>query len=502
MGDHAVEDVDLLVIGGGKAGKSLAMDRAKAGWKVAMVERDKIGGTCINVACIPTKALVASARTMLIARHADIMGIELGEESWASVDGLRQHKSSVVDGMVAAHKKMFADSGMDFILGTARFIAPRTTEIKTHDGNVRLLRGAEVVINTGTTPAIPNLPGVTEASVWTSETILQLERLPRRLLIVGGGYVGCEFASMFALLGSQVIMLQGPSQLLPREDPDVAAEVADILADQGIDLRLGAGATAVYRNAVGEIVANLSDGSQVSGDELLVATGRSPVTADLGLHAAGVEVTSRGFIKVDDHLRTTADHVWAAGDVAGSPQFTHASWNDFRILRANLDHDDRVTRGRLVPHTVFITPELARVGMTETQARAEGHNVAVSKIAVAAIPRAKTLHDTTGTWKTVVDADTHLILGAALLGHNAGEVISTLQMAMLGRLQYQQIRDAVLTHPTMAEGLNLLFDALDDQLRKGDTASHATAGGVRSALEHSSNSCGSRRESGRTIQQQ
>jgi pyruvate/2-oxoglutarate dehydrogenase complex dihydrolipoamide dehydrogenase (E3) component len=289
--------------------------------------------------------------------------------------------------------------------------------------------------------------------------------------------VGCEFASMFALFGSHVIMLQGSSQLLPREDPDVAAEVADILVDQGIDLRLSVRARAIHRDPGGEIVVNLADGSQVSGEDLLVATGRSPVTADLGLQAAGVAVTSRGFIQVDDHLRTTADHIWAAGDVAGSPQFTHGSWNDFRILKANLDHDDQVTRGRVVPYTVFITPELARVGMTETQARAEGHNVTVSKIAVAAIPRAKTLHDTAGTWKVVADADTDLILGAALLGHNTGEVVSTLQMAMLGRLRYQQIRDAVLTHPTMAEGLNLLFDALDDQLRKDDTGRRAAAGG-------------------------
>jgi pyruvate/2-oxoglutarate dehydrogenase complex dihydrolipoamide dehydrogenase (E3) component len=463
MTDRGVEEVDLLVIGGGKAGKSLAMDRAKAGWRVAMVERDKIGGTCINVACIPTKALVGSARTVLMARHAEEMGVELDEEPLVSVDGLRRHKSSVVDKMVVAHKKMFADSGMDFILGIARFIAPRTAVIKTHDGNVRLLRGTDVVINTGTTPAIPDLPGVTEARIWTSETILQLERLPQQLLILGGGYVGCEFASMFALFGSQVIMVQGQNQLLPHEDPDVAAEVAGILADQGIEIRVGTRATAAHRESGGKIVMSLADGSQLSGDELLVATGRSPVTADLGLQAAGVEVTSRGFIQVDDHLHTTADHVWAAGDVAGSPQFTHASWNDFRVLKANLNHDDVITRGRLVPYTVFITPELARVGVTETQAKAQGHNVAVAKIPVSAIPRAKTLHDTTGTWKAVVDADTDLILGGALLGHNAGEVISVLQIAMLGGLSYQRVRDAVLTHPTMGEGLNLLFDALDDQ---------------------------------------
>jgi pyruvate/2-oxoglutarate dehydrogenase complex dihydrolipoamide dehydrogenase (E3) component len=465
MDDREIEDVDLLVIGGGKAGKSLAMDRARVGWKVAMVERDKIGGTCINVACIPTKALVGSARTVLAARQAEVMGVEV-DEPLVSVDGLRQHKSSVVDGMVAAHKKMFADSGMDFILGTARFLAPRTVEIETHKGDSRLLRGTDVVINTGTTPALPDVPGVAESAALTSETILQLERLPHRLLILGGGYVGCEFASMYALFDSQVIMLQSGSQLLHREDPDIAAEVAEILTDQGVEVRLNARATAVRRNGDGEVLVILEDGSEVDGDDLLVATGRTPVTADLGLPAAGVEITDRGFIQVDDHLHTSADHVWAAGDVAGSPQFTHASWNDFRILKANLNHGDAATRGRIVPYTVFITPELARVGSTETQARAQGHNVAVSKIAVSAIPRAKTLHDTTGTWKAVVDADTNLILGAALLGHNAGEVISTLQMAMLGGLRYQQVRDAVLTHPTMGEGLNLLFDALDDQRRR------------------------------------
>jgi probable pyridine nucleotide-disulfide oxidoreductase len=262
------------------------------------------------------------------------------------------------------------------------------------------------VINTGTTPALPDVPGVAESAALTSETILQLERLPHRLLILGGGYVGCEFASMYALFGSQVIMLQSGSQLLHREDPDIAAEVAEILTDQGVEVRLNARATAVRRNGDGEVLVILEDGSEVDGDDLLVATGRTPVT---------------------DHLHTSADHV---------------------------------------PYTVFITPELARVGSTETQARAQGHNVAVSKIAVSAIPRAKTLHDTTGTWKAVVDADTNLILGAALLGHNAGEVISTLQMAMLGGLRYQQVRDAVLTHPTMGEGLNLLFDALDDQRRR------------------------------------
>ena len=464
MSEHEIEDVDLLVVGGGKAGKSLAMDRAKAGWRVVMVERDKIGGTCINVACIPTKALVGSARSLLSARHAARMGVVVDGAPAIDLDRLRAHKEGVVGGMVTAHVKMFADSGMDFVLGTARFVGERTVQIRTNAGATRLVRGREVVINTGTTPAVPDLPGVAEAQVWNSETILHLERLPESLLIVGGGYVGCEFASMFAIFGTRVTLLHRGEQLLPREDPDIAGALADILTDQGVDVRLGARAGAVRREpANGDVVVTLADGSEVRAQELLVATGRTPVTADLGLDIAGVGLTNRGFVAVDDHLRTTADHVWAAGDVAGSPQFTHASWNDFRILRANLTGRDATITGRLVPYAVFITPELARVGLTETEARAQGHDVRVARLPVSAIPRAKTVHDAVGTWKAVVDAETDQILGAALLGHNSGEVISAVQMAMLGKLPYQQVRDAVITHPTMGEGLNLLFDTLADQ---------------------------------------
>ncbi|HEX5510533.1 MAG TPA: FAD-dependent oxidoreductase [Actinomycetales bacterium] len=456
-----IQDVDLLVVGGGKAGKSLAMDRAKAGWNVVMVERDKIGGTCINVACIPTKALVGSARTLLTARDAAQMGVVVDGEPKISLELLRHHKESVVGGMVTAHEKLFADSGMEFLLGVARFVDQRTVQVKTRDGATRVVRGRDVVVNTGTTPAMPDLPGVAESGVWNSETILELRRLPERLLILGGGYVGCEFASMFETFGSQVILLQGPDQLLPREDADIAGAVTELLTSQGVDVRLGVRATEVRRDPVtGEVEVLLDDGSSVRGEELLAATGRSPVTPQLGLDATGVRVDDRGFVTVDDHLRTSAEHVWAAGDVAGSPQFTHASWNDFRILKVNLTGGDAVTTGRLVPYSVFITPELARVGLSEREAREQGRRIEVAKIAANAIPREKTLHDDVGVWKAVVDADTREILGAALLGRNAGEVVAAVQMAMLGGLTYEQVRDAVITHPSMAEGLNLLFDSL------------------------------------------
>ena len=454
-----VEEVDLLVVGGGKAGKSLAMDRAKAGWDVVMVERDKIGGTCINVACIPTKSLVESTRTLLTTREAGDVGVRVPRGPEVDLDRLRAHKEGVVAGMVDAHSRMFPESGMDFVLGTARFVAPRTVEVTTRDGDRRTVRARDVVVNTGTAPALPDLPGVTEAGVLTSESILRLARVPDSLLVLGGGYVGCEFAAMFAAFGSRVTLLQGGPQLLPREDPDVAAEVARLLTGQGVDVRLGARAEAVRRDGR-EVVVTLADGIEARGDDLLVATGRVPVTAELAADVAGVRLDDRGFVVVDDHLRTSAEHVWAAGDVAGSPQFTHASWHDFRVLRTNLTGGDAVTTGRLVPYTVFVTPELARVGLTETQAREQGYDVAVARLPVSAIPRAKTVHDTVGTWKAVVDRANDRILGVALLGRGSGEVVTAVQLAMLGGLTWQQVRDAVITHPTMGEGLNLLFDTL------------------------------------------
>ncbi len=454
-----VEEVDLLVVGGGKAGKSLAMDRAKAGWDVVMVERDKIGGTCINVACIPTKSLVESTRTLLTTREAGDVGVRVPRGPEVDLDRLRAHKEGVVAGMVDAHSRMFPESGMDFVLGTARFVAPRTVEVTTRDGDRRTVRARDVVVNTGTAPALPDLPGVTEAGVLTSESILRLARVPDSLLVLGGGYVGCEFAAMFAAFGSRVTLLQGGPQLLPREAPDVAAEVARLLTGQGVDVRLGARAEAVRRDGR-EVVVTLADGIEARGDDLLVATGRVPVTAELAADVAGVRLDDRGFVVVDDHLRTSAEHVWAAGDVAGSPQFTHASWHDFRVLRTNLTGGDAVTTGRLVPYTVFVTPELARVGLTETQAREQGYDVAVARLPVSAIPRAKTVHDTVGTWKAVVDRANDRILGVALLGRGSGEVVTAVQLAMLGGLTWQQVRDAVITHPTMGEGLNLLFDTL------------------------------------------
>ncbi|MFB8247253.1 dihydrolipoyl dehydrogenase family protein [Streptomyces sp. NPDC055952] len=451
------QDFDLLVVGGDKAGKTLAMETARSGARVAMVENGMIGGTCINVGCIPTKALVASARALRTARHAQDFGLTLTQPH-VTAEGLLRHKTHVVDGMVAGNHKQFLDSGMDLVLGRARFTAPGTVEVALEEGGTRLLHGRQTVINTGTRPRVPGIPGLEEAGCLTSDSMLDLHRMPQRLVVIGGGPIGLEFAQMFATFGSEVTLIESAARLLPREDEDVARAVADILTADGIKLVTGARVASVRRDGTRVDVA-LAEGAVVSGDDVLVATGRSPVTEDLGLEAAGVRTDAAGFVQVDDHLATTAPGTWAAGDVAGSPQFTHVSLDDYRILRENLAGGSASTRDRLVPYTIFLTPELARVGLTEAQARDDGHDVRVARLPVAAIPRARTARETDGLWKAVVDARTEQILGVSLLGPEAGEALTTVQTAMTAGLPYTALRDMIITHPTITEGLNLLFSA-------------------------------------------
>lgn len=458
----APEKYDLVVVGGGKAGKSLAMLRAKKGDKVFMVERDKIGGTCINVACIPTKTLVSSARRLAEVRTAAAYGVDLPGADLASagvdLEALRARKESVVGGMVEAHKKMFAAPGLDFVLGTAKFVGPKTVEATLADGSVRVVEGEKVLINTGTTPAIPPIEGLSDVDYWTSEDALRLTEIPDRLVILGGGVIGVEMASMMAAFGADVTLIEGGEHILAREDADVAEEMAANLAAQGVTVRTGERAVRVSSGDEGVLVHTTA--GEVAGTRLLVALGRTPATKGLGLEAAGVELTERGFVKVDSRLETTAPGVYAAGDVAGTPQFTHASWNDFRVLRDLFAGKDASTEGRLIPWAVFATPELGRVGMSESEARAAGRDVRVAKVAAAAVPRAKTHGHVEGFYKVVVDAETEEILGAAIVAESASEVIAAVQTAMLGGLPWPKLRDAVIAHPTMAEGLNIVLDAM------------------------------------------
>lgn len=458
----APEKYDLVVVGGGKAGKSLAMLRAKMGDKVFMVERDKIGGTCINVACIPTKTLVSSARRLVEVRTAASYGVDLPGADLASarvdLQALRARKESVVGGMVEAHKKMFAAPGLDFVLGTAKFVGPKTVEATLADGSVRVVEGERVLINTGTTPAIPPIEGLGDVAYWTSEDALRLTEIPDRLVILGGGVIGVEMASMMAAFGANVTLIEGGEHILAREDADVAEEMAANLAAQGVTVRTGERAMRVSSDGEGVVVHTTA--GEVAGTRLLVALGRTPVTKGLGLEAAGVELTERGFVKVDSRLETTAPGVYAAGDVAGTPQFTHASWNDFRVLRDLFAGKEASTEGRLIPWAVFATPELGRVGMSESEARAAGRDIRVAKVAAAAVPRAKTHGHVEGFYKVVVDAETEEILGAAIVAESASEVIAAVQTAMLGGLPWPKLRDAVIAHPTMAEGLNIVLDSL------------------------------------------
>jgi pyruvate/2-oxoglutarate dehydrogenase complex dihydrolipoamide dehydrogenase (E3) component len=457
IGSHEVEDVDLLVVGGGKAGKTLAMDSARAGRRVVMVERGMIGGTCINVACIPTKSLVTSARLLRRLAGAESLGIRL-EKAEVDLELLRSHKQGVVSDMVDLNLRQFLDSGMDFVLGTARFVAERTVEIELDNGDRRAVRGADVVINTGTVPHVAGLPGLAGADPLTSESIMDLRRIPESLLVIGGGYVGLEFAQMFAAFGSRVTVLERGARLLKHEDADIAQALTGFLGEDGVELVTDAAVKEVAREG-STVTVLLEDGRRLRAEEVLAATGRSPVTRDLGLEAAGVRTDERGFVRVDDRLATDAPHTWAAGDVAGSPQFTHASLDDYRILKANIAGGDRRTSGRLIPWNLFTDPELARVGLTEEQARAAGHDIRVAKLPVAAVPRARTLRDTRGLWKAVVDRDSERILGVALLGPESAEVVTVVQTAMLAGLPFTALRDGIIAHPTMAEGLNALFSA-------------------------------------------
>lgn len=458
------ERFDDVVLGGGKGGKSLAVALAGAGHSVALIEQGQIGGTCINAACIPTKTLVASAKLVQMSAEAGEFGVDLAPAG-PSFTGVLARKRRVVGAMVENHRRMFTSTpNMTFLLGRGTFTAPRTIEIAMADGTTRTVRGDRVYINTGSRTVIPPTPGLDAVSYLTSTSVMELPELPSRLLILGAGYIALEFAQIFSRLGSEVVVIGRGGRFLPNEDPDIAAEVRKVLQAEGIEFHDNAETTAVSAGAGGGVELEFRQTGHpmtLRGSHLLVAVGRAPNTGGLGLEAADVRVDARGAIEVNDRLETTAPAVYAIGDCNGGPQFTHASWDDYRIILANVLHGaGRTTAGRLMPYTLFTDPELGRVGLTEEQALARGYDVAVARLPAAAIPRGNTVGETRGLLKAVVDRATGQILGCSLFCHSAGEVMSVVQMAMLGGVRYQQVRDAVFTHPTMAESLNLLFSTV------------------------------------------
>lgn len=457
------EHFEIAVIGGGKGGKTLAAKMATAGRSVVMVEKGMIGGTCINVACIPTKTMVRSAEVAELARRSADFGIRAPFDH-AEMAGVRTRKRAVVAEMVQRNQGNFDRSGMTLLIGTARFTAPRAFEVRLGEGGIRALSADQVFLNTGTRPAMPPIPGLADSHPLTSETILELDRLPAHLIVLGGGYIGCEFAQMFRRFGSRVTIIEQSGTFLPQEDPDVSEQVLQCFHEDGIEVLTGASARQVEGRSgqsVRMTVKSVSGERTLEGTDLLAALGRVPNTEELDLAAGGVETGDRGFIRVNDRLETTAPGVWALGDVNGGPQFTHVSLDDWRIIAANLAGENRTVADRLVPYTLFIDPELGRVGLTETEARRRGHRVKVARLAAGKVPRAMTSGATRGYMKAVVDADSEQLLGASILAAAGGEVMAVIQVAMRAGLPYTALRDMVFAHPTMAEGLNDLFERLE-----------------------------------------
>ena len=451
-----IEQFEYVFLGGGKGGKTLAMELAKSGKRVAVVEEGMIGGSCINVACIPSKALIQTARIMHAVQSADILK---GAAHDPKVDMTRVHRRvrEVVDGMVDINAKAFDASGFDLILGTGRFVGPRRIQVAMNDGRERVVEGVHVFINTGTYAAIPDTPGLRDAAPMTHVEALELDSLPEHLIVIGGGYIGLEMAQAFRRLGSNVTIVQEAPRVAMREDADVTDAIESILTNEGINVRVSVKPLQVSGRSGQSVTVELNDGTRVTGTHLLVATGRVPRTAGIGLDLAGVALDERGFIKVDERLATSAPNTWAIGEVAGTPMFTHASFDDYRVLKSQLAGDNLTTRDRVIPYAMFIEPELARIGINESDAHRQGIAVRVAKLPMASIPRARTTGDTHGFMKAIVDTQTDRILGFTMLGSNAGEVVATVQMAMLGNLPYTAVRDAILSHPTIAEGLNMLF---------------------------------------------
>lgn len=453
------ERYDVLVLGSGEGGKYLAWHMAKAGRKTAVVERRWIGGSCPNVNCLPSKNEIWSAKVADLARHGAQFGAMTGPLSVDMVQ-VRQRKRDMVDGLIATHLANYKASGAELIMGSGQLVGPRTIEVTLNDGGTQVLVADQLFLNIGTHAAIPEVPGLAAAGPLTNIEALELDILPAHLIVVGGGYVGLELAQAYRRFGSRVTIIEQGARLARREDTDIAEELSQALIAEGIDLlrsaetlrvegRSGEQVSLVFRTPAGE--------QTITGSHILVAAGRVPNTVGIGLEMAGVALDARGYISVNERLETSAPGVWAIGECAGSPQFTHVSFDDFRLLRDNLAGGTRTTRDRLVPYCLFTDPPLARVGLSEDEAQRQGIPVRVAKLPMQAVLRARTLDETRGFMKVLVAADDDRILGFAMLGQEAGEVLAAVQVAMLAGLPYPRLRDAILAHPTMAEGLGALL---------------------------------------------
>jgi pyruvate/2-oxoglutarate dehydrogenase complex dihydrolipoamide dehydrogenase (E3) component len=459
---------DAIIIGAGQAGVPLSTTLANAGWRVAIVERKHVGGTCVNDGCTPSKTLWSSARNAYLARRLADYGAHTGPVSVDMAEVYRRKQKTVDNSRQSNRRRIESTPGADLLMGEARFTAKKSVSVDLLNGGTQHLTADTILINAGARPRVPQIEGLESVPFLDSTAIMELISVPEHLLVIGGGYIGAEFGHMFQRFGSQVTLIQRADQLLTQEDRDVAEAIADIFREDGIEVLLNSSPVRVAPADDGGVrlsVETPQGERTLTGSHMLLATGRVPNTNRLNLKAAGVERDERGFIRVNERLETNVLGVYALGDIKGGPAFTHISYDDFRILCANLLGDgNQSTAGRLVPYTVFVDPELGRIGLTETAARDQGYKVAIAKMPMSHVARAIEMGETRGFMKAVLDADTGQILGCAILGLFGGEIMAMLEIAMMAGLPYTALRDGVFAHPTLAESLNNLFATVDDSL--------------------------------------
>ncbi len=458
---RAVERYDLVILGGGTGSTIAAWTFASQGQRVAVIERKYIGGSCPNIACLPSKNILHSAKVASYFRR--------GEEFGAFADGfrvempaVRARKRTMVSDLNDMYLDHYKQTGAEFILGSGRFVGPKTVEVTLHDGSTRRLRGTNVIVSTGTRAALQSVPGLADAQPLTHIEALELDQIPGHLIVLGGGYVGLELSQAMRRFGSRVTVIDHNDRLLHREDDDVTSALAELFRDEGIDAVLNARVKRVSGksgDSATVVVEQKGKEKILDGTHLLVATGRQPNTENIGLELAGVELTDRGYIKVNERLETTTPGVWAIGEVAGSPQFTHVSVDDFRVVRDNLTGGHHVTTGRQIPYTLFTDPELARVGLTEKEAKARGIAYRLFKIPMERVLRARTVSETRGFLKALVEVAGNRILGFTAFAVDAGEIMASVQTAMMAGLPYTALRDAIWAQPTLVEGLIALFSS-------------------------------------------
>jgi pyruvate/2-oxoglutarate dehydrogenase complex dihydrolipoamide dehydrogenase (E3) component len=457
-----LEEYDVLVLGSGEAGKYLAWALAKQGKRVAVIERKYIGGSCPNIACLPSKNIIHSAKVASYFFRSEEFGISK-DNCKINMSAVRDRKRKMVDGLVEMHLANFKASGAQLLMGSGRFTASKIIELTSPNGGKRLLHGKKIVISTGSRAMIDPIPGLLEAHPLTHIDALELDHIPEHLLIIGGGYIGLEFAQAMRRFGSRVTIIDRNERLAHREDRDISEELHHLFQDEGIEVLTSTSITKVEGKSGEAVKIHITQAGAkniLAGTHLLVATGRTPNTKDIGLELAGVETTDRGHIKVNERLEATASDVWAVGDCAGSPHFTHIAFDDFRIVQDNLMGGHCVTTGRQVPFCLFTDPEFARIGLNETEAKERGIAYRLTKIPMVAVLRTRTLSETRGFMKALIDTKSDQLLGFTALGVGAGEIMATVQVAMIAKLPYTTLRDTIFTHPTLLEGLIPLFSAV------------------------------------------